>query len=55
MTTYIVARVFLDPNVIAYQFDAGEPAKQRRVREVFAESTHDFVLSTPFFSRSSWS
>lgn len=41
-----MSRVFLDTNVIAYLFDAGERAKQRRARELLVSGDHDFVLST---------
>ncbi len=41
-----VSRVFLDTNVLAYQFDAGEPLKQQRVRELVTDTTHTFVVST---------
>lgn len=41
-----VSSVFLDTNVLAYQFDASEPAKQERVRDLLADSPHTFVIST---------
>ena len=41
-----MSRVFLDTNVLAYQFDASEPHKQQRVRELVADTTHSFVVST---------
>ncbi|WP_331238774.1 PIN domain-containing protein [Georgenia sp. MJ170] len=36
----------MDTNVIAYQFDAGEPVKQERARQLLTAAEHDFVIST---------
>jgi predicted nucleic acid-binding protein len=41
-----MSRVFLDTNILAYDLDAGTPDKQRRAREVLADPTHEFVIST---------
>jgi len=41
-----VSSVFLDTNVLAYQFDRGEPEKQERVSRLLADSPHGFVIST---------
>lgn len=41
-----MARVFVDTNVLAYQFDAGEPAKQAVARRALGASEHDLVVST---------
>jgi predicted nucleic acid-binding protein len=41
-----VARVFLDTNVVAYQFDGSEPDKQAHVRRLLGESMHTFTIST---------
>ncbi len=41
-----MSRVFLDTNVLAYQFDASEPAKQAQVRALLPDSPHTFVVST---------
>ena len=41
-----VRRVFLDTNVLAYQFDNSQPSKQRRARAVFLEVAPVAVIST---------
>jgi len=41
-----VARVFLDTNILAYQFDASEPRKQQLTRSLLSSSPHTFVIST---------
>ena len=38
--------VFLDTNVLAYQFDNSQPAKQRKARELFLELSPVAVIST---------
>ena len=38
--------VFLDTNVLAYQFDSSEPVKQQRAREVFLASAATAFIST---------
>ncbi|MFT3797760.1 PIN domain-containing protein [Microbacterium sp.] len=38
--------VFFDTNVLAYQLDDSQLAKQRRAREIFAERAADAVIST---------
>jgi len=38
--------VFLDTNLLAYQFDDSLPGKQSRAREVFAAHAADAVIST---------
>lgn len=38
--------VFLDTNVLAYQFDESVAAKQARAREIFLEVAADAVIST---------
>ncbi|MEP9413229.1 PIN domain-containing protein [Gordonia sp. VNQ95] len=38
--------VFLDTNLLAYQFDDGLPEKQSRAREVFVARAGDAVIST---------
>lgn len=44
-TSCIVARVFLDTNVLAYLFDSRAPTKQAKAEEIL-QSGHDLVLST---------
>jgi len=41
-----VSRVFLDTNVLAYQFDSGEPEKQESAHRLLDDSAHVFVVST---------
>lgn len=41
-----MGEVFLDTNVLAYQFDGSEPAKQERARGLLAGGGHDFQIST---------
>lgn len=38
--------VFLDTNVIAYQYDDDTPEKQERAREIFLQRAGDAVVST---------
>ncbi|WP_436700871.1 PIN domain-containing protein [Nocardioides sp. BYT-33-1] len=38
--------VFLDTNVLAYQYDDARPEKQARAREVFLAQAADAVIST---------
>lgn len=38
--------IFLDTNLLAYQFDDSLPDKQSRARDVFAECATDAVIST---------
>lgn len=45
-TTCIVADVFLDTNILAYQFDASEPEKQETARRLLTTAGHTFVVST---------
>lgn len=42
----IVSRTFLDTNVIAYQFDAGDHGRRERARQLLTSPGHDFVVST---------
>lgn len=44
--TCTVARVFLDTNILAYQFDGSEPDKQARVRQLLSGHEHSFSVST---------
>jgi predicted nucleic acid-binding protein len=39
-------KVFLDTNVLAYQFDDSQPAKQARARQAFEQAAEDAVIST---------
>jgi predicted nucleic acid-binding protein len=41
-----VAKVFLDTNVLAYQFDGSEPDKQAHVRALLSQDAHAFAIST---------
>lgn len=41
-----MARVFLDTNVIAYQFDGGAPDKQSAADRLLLDGEHIFVIST---------
>lgn len=41
-----MANVFLDTNVLAYQFDGADPAKQSRAREVVRSDDHVYFAST---------
>lgn len=41
-----MSRVFLDTNVLAYQFDTSEPRKQQLTRSLLTDSPHTFVIST---------
>lgn len=41
-----MARVFVDTNVLAYQFDGADPVKQRRAQQVLQGTGHSFVVST---------
>lgn len=45
-TSSTVSKVFLDTNLLAYQFDGSEPVKQRVARSVVATPEHSFVVST---------
>ncbi len=38
--------VFLDTNVLAYQFDGADPVKQSRAREVVTSADHVYFVST---------
>ncbi|MGB3184259.1 MAG: PIN domain-containing protein [Ornithinimicrobium sp.] len=44
-TTFTVASVFLDTNVIAYRFDGSEPQEQSRAHDMLGLD-HDFAIST---------
>lgn len=45
--TSMSARTFLDTNVLVYLFDANEPVKRRRARDLFSTGrARDFVVST---------
>lgn len=46
MTTSTVSSVFLDTNVIAYQFDFGAPRKQQAATALLGGNAHEFVVST---------
>jgi predicted nucleic acid-binding protein len=41
-----VSKVFVDTNLLAYQFDASEPDKQKRARDVLSTTDHTLVIST---------
>lgn len=41
-----MADVFLDTNVLAYRFDASEPAKRDRAVRLMNDPAHRFVVST---------
>lgn len=41
-----MSRVFVDTNLLVYQFDAGEPEKQTAARRLLTDSEHTFVIST---------
>lgn len=41
-----MSRVFLDTNILAYQFDGSEPQKRHTVTSLLSDGSHTFILST---------
>ena len=41
-----MSKVFVDTNLLAYQFDGSEPDKQKRARDVLGTTDHTLVIST---------
>lgn len=41
-----MSRVFVDTNILAYRFDAGDPDRQERARRALGQAEHEFVVST---------
>jgi predicted nucleic acid-binding protein len=41
-----VSKLFVDTSLLAYQFDAPEPDKQKRARDVLSATEHTLVFST---------
>ena len=39
-------KIFLDTNILVYLFDAANLEKQKKCREILANSSHTFVIST---------
>jgi len=40
-----MSKVFVDTNLLAYQFDGSEPDKQKRARDVLGTTDHTLVIS----------
>lgn len=41
-----MSKVFLDTNILAYQFDHGEPQKRRAALDIVRREKHSFIVST---------